>query len=335
MKIYQLVACLDEGISYSWMFRAESEWHVAAYIVDNYQDYPDVFRCLGLDEFSRYEEEKITPEILLNAIGESTIDGDSEHGFEFFEFQDSDIKSTNNSQLVPTSNYKKYLHILTGQQYFPYNNFVLFQDTNYDLLDKLVDFKENTYFYKDEIQKCFIDWLSKAQPINLEIKTKLEEIVKDSKYSTFDWIGFETIANYVVPLVNLAKINNHGYSAFYDRLLEGKLKDTYFKGRVDMCFATGYNSPHEIDFILHHNSYKGSASPRSALFTQMIVAMNNSNKNIMFGAFVNHGFWEMIVIEKNEKNVYNIDVYKSLSQQKLSDVEIIFQFISVFKKNEN
>lgn len=32
MKMYQLVACLDEGVIYSWLFRAESEWHVAKYI---------------------------------------------------------------------------------------------------------------------------------------------------------------------------------------------------------------------------------------------------------------------------------------------------------------
>ena len=34
IKIYQLVGCIDEGLSYSWHFRAKSEWHVDSSVAE-------------------------------------------------------------------------------------------------------------------------------------------------------------------------------------------------------------------------------------------------------------------------------------------------------------
>jgi len=332
MKLYQLVACLDEGISYSWLFKSESVWHIAAYVVENYQDYPKIFDLLGLDTYSRYEEEIITADILLNAIGESQIDGDSEYGFEFFEFEENDIKVINNAQLVPTSDYKKWLNPLTGHRNFAYNNFILFQDADYDILFNLIKIKEHYNYDKKNIYIGFKQWLEQGSEINETKRIILNQLIEDNSNTSFDLRSFETLANLVVPLVNLAKINDLRYKVFYDRLLEGKIKETFFKGRVDMCFAKGYNEPVDIDFILHHSSFKGSASPKAALLTQMIVAMLNADTKIMHGVYVGNSHWDFVLIEKDQDNVFNIHYYNGLSGQRLADLETIFQFISAFSK---
>ncbi len=334
MKLYQLVACLDEGISYSWLFKAESVWHIAAYLVDNYQDYPDVFSCLRLDMYSRYEEEKVTADVLLNAIGESHIDGDSEHGFEFYEFEEKDIKIVDNAQLVPTSNYKKWLNPLTGHRNYPYDNFILFQDADYDILFKKVKIEEHYVFDKKDVYDGFNQWIEQGLEINETIQTALIQLIDDTKYINSDWKTFETLAHLVVPIVNLCKINSFKYKVFYERLMEGMLNKTFFKGRVDMCIATGYNEPANIDFILYHSSLKGSASPKATLLTQMIVAMHNSNAKIMRGAYVSNSYWDFVLIEQDNENIFNIHYYNSLSGQKLKDLELIFKFISAFQKKQ-
>jgi len=331
MKLYQLVACLDEGVSYSWLFKAESVWHIAAYIVENYQDYPDMFRHLGLDPYSRFEEEKITPDILLNCIGESQIDGDSEYGYEFYEFEESDIQQVDNAHLIPTADYKKYLHPLTGHRNFPYDNFILFQNTDYKIISDIVKIEWDNH-YSDKIYEGFDTWLSEGVEIEENTKNVLHQLAKKSEGGHHDWQSFETLAKMVVPLVNLADIDTLNDSkVFYDRLLEGKVNNTFFKGRMDMCIGKGYNEPHHIKFILYHSSFKSTSSTISILAAQMLTAMQNDNLTEMRGACISRGHWDFILLTKDEQNVFHHYQYRGLSSQRPEQVETIYRFISALK----
>ncbi len=338
LKIYQLVACLDEGVSYSWHFRAKSEWHVAAYIVDNYWDYPEAFRYLGLEAYSRYEdEEPLTPEILLNAIGESSIDGDSAYGFEIFEMTEEEIVSTNNEDMLPTSeNTEVYSFQPTGHKNYPYKTFVPFHHLDYHDITKWVKLK---WLRLKELEgyEGFEEWLSKAPEITEEESVVLAKIAEKSQHYAYGETILDKLAKFAIPMVNLAEIEGDRYSVFYDRLLEGVVGDTFLKGRVAMMIGKGYGEPTEIDFILHESSFRGT--PNSAdyamIMGQMLVAMHfdkyGHKPTSMRGAYTMNRSWHTFILEKKEDNHFVLYEYDSLSLYRLEDIKKIYRFLKAFK----
>lgn len=339
MKMYQLVACLDEGVIYSWLFRAESEWHVAKYITDNYWDYPEVFKHLGLDANSYYEEEEpITPEVLLNSISESSIDGDSAYGYEIFEASDEDIIPTNNAELVPSEDYKLYLNHFTGHKNFPYKTFLPFHQVDGYVIDKLANFKWH-HHERLVIYQGFSDWLAKVPETEITENELivLEKLAKESSRYSWGTSIFDKLANFTVPLVQLAQISDFRYGVFYDRLLEGVVNEHLLKGRVAMLIGKDYGeTPAPVEFVLHCSSFRGSPNshPYAMLLAQMLVAMEKDNLSVMRGAYMLNSSWQFYMLEKDSAGVVHIHEYPSRSQGRLADVKEIFRFLKAFHKAE-
>ena len=84
-KIYLLVACTDEGIVKMWQFKARNERDVAAYICRYAWPYFEIFDRLGLVSYYDRSWETMEPEVFLEFVRRSRIDGDSTWGFEFYE----------------------------------------------------------------------------------------------------------------------------------------------------------------------------------------------------------------------------------------------------------
>lgn len=335
MKIYQLVECIDEGVMKSWLFRSESEWHVAKYITDNPWNYGDIFKELGLDAHSHYEEEEpITPEVLLNAIGESHIDGDSSAGYEIFEATDEEIIPTNNADLTPSEDYKIYLNHHTGHKNFPYKTYLPFHQVDGYVLKKLANFKWHR-FEKEDTYQGFTDWLAKMPESQLSenelvVLTKLAE--ESGRYSWGQTI-FDTLAKFCVPLIHLAKISDFRYGVFYDRLLEGVVNDHLLKGRVAMLIGKDYGeTPSPVEFVLHCSSFRGSPNshPYAILLAQMLVAMEKDKLTTMRGAYILNTCWHFYMLEKDAEGVVHIHEYPSLPCGRLEYVKVIFRFLKAF-----
>lgn len=339
MKIYQLVECIDEGVMNTWLFRAESEWHVAKYITDNYWNYYDLFKELGLDAHSHYEEEEpITPEVLLNAISESHVDGDSSSGFEIFETTDEEIIPTNNADLVPSEDYKIYLNHFTGHKNFPYKTFMPFHQVDGYVLKKLANFKWHRFEKENEYQG-FADWLAKVPESEITESELVifQKLADESRIYSWGTSIFDKLAKFTVSLVHLAKISDFRYGVFYDRLLEGVVNDHLLKGRVAMLIGKDYGeTPSPVEFVLHCSSFRGSPNshPYAILLAQMLVAMEKDKLTTMRGAYILNTCWHFYMLEKDGDGVVHIYEYPSMGQGSREDVKTIYRFLKAFRKGE-
>jgi hypothetical protein len=340
MKIYQVVGCLDEGVSRSWHFRAKSKWHVAEYMVRNYQNYPEIFDDLGIETYSRYGEiDEITPEVLLTAIGDSHIDGDSAYGYEIFELEEEDIQTTDNEHLNAPDDHKKWLWCATGDKHFPHRNFALFHEINFYALKNLVKMDWNRYEQEGN-EEYFSEWLAQCPEITEAEEQKLAELVEKAAFYRNYNKGFETLAKFVVPLVNLANIDNHTYQVFYDRIIEATINNFLLKGRIDMCIGKGWYEPHNIDFILHHAHLQDHLGhPLSTLLAQMLAAMVEFERQEIRGAYVMNSIWHFVAIVKKSDTDFRLYEYRggSLSADRIKGAKEIYRFIKAFqsKATEN
>lgn len=337
MKIYQVVGCLDEGVSRSWHFRAESPWHVAEYITRHYQDYPELFEDLGIEVFSRYREiAPLTPEVILNAIDESCIDGDSAYGYEIFSMDEEDILTTDNAHLNPPKDLKDFMFTSTGDKHFPYRKFALFHQMNFYALNKFVTINWNRVV-EEGTENYFETWLAKYPELTTEEEKTLQILAKKATYHRNYRRGFETLAKFVVPLLNLAAIDNHNYKVFYDEILEGTLNGFFVKGRVDMCIGKGWHEPHNIDFIMHHNEMQDFlGNPLSTLIAQLLAAMYEFKRQEIKGAYVLNSTWYFVGIEKTGEHTFRLyESYKyTFREEKFEDTVKIYRFIKAFHRAE-
>jgi hypothetical protein len=337
MKIYQVVGCLDEGVSRSWHFRAETEWHVAEFIARNYQNYPDLFDDLGIEVYSRYgDAEPITAEVILNAIDESHIDGDSAYGYEIFEMEESDIITTDNAHLNPPKDYEDFLFTCTGDKHFPYRKFALFHQMNFYALDKFVKINWNRMEKEGSIE-YFEAWLAKYPELNQEEEKVLKALSEKAVYHRNYSRGFETLAKFAVPLMNLAAIDNHNYKVFYDTVFEGTINKFFVKGRIDMCIGKGWYEPHNIDFIVHHTHAQDHLGhPLSTLIAKLLAALYEFDRQEIKGAYVMHSTWHFVGIEKTGEHEFRLyESYQyTFREEKFEDTAKIYRFIKAFHKAE-
>ena len=88
-KIFILTESIDEGITYMWHFQVASKYEMAQFILKNITHYDNMGMFDGISwqsGLSRwYRNKQLTPETLLEAIDNSSIDGDSESRFEIHE----------------------------------------------------------------------------------------------------------------------------------------------------------------------------------------------------------------------------------------------------------
>ena len=89
MKIFILTESIDEGITRMWHFQVTSKYEMAKFIIANLSHYDNIDMFTGISWQSGLhswrKSEQFTPETLLKAINNSSIDGDSESRFEIHE----------------------------------------------------------------------------------------------------------------------------------------------------------------------------------------------------------------------------------------------------------
>lgn len=107
-RIIILTESIDEGILYMWYFHTENKYTMAQYILQHLDKYEEMFKGIswqsGLYEWRR--SGNCTPETLLLAIDNSSIDGDSESRFQIHEIdpektgeEAEDVTWTNDEEL--------------------------------------------------------------------------------------------------------------------------------------------------------------------------------------------------------------------------------------------
>ena len=83
-KLFILCECIDEGVIRMWHFQVDSKREMAQYIIDHIDNYDEMFKGItwhsGMSRWRRREEH--TPETFLQAIDKTSIDSDSESGFQ-------------------------------------------------------------------------------------------------------------------------------------------------------------------------------------------------------------------------------------------------------------
>ncbi|GEM_PF-1880682 len=88
-KIFILTESIDEGITRLWHFQVTDKYEMAEFILANLARYDDMGMFDGISWqsglFRWRRGEQITPDTLLRAIDQSSIDGDSESRFEIHE----------------------------------------------------------------------------------------------------------------------------------------------------------------------------------------------------------------------------------------------------------
>lgn len=100
MVLFQLISCLDEGVSSTRVIEAPSLEVVLTDIIANPKKYVNVTRNvevysdgkrLQLDEILNGQSFKLTPESLLKLIGTSRVDGDSGYSLDIFEIEVDEV----------------------------------------------------------------------------------------------------------------------------------------------------------------------------------------------------------------------------------------------------
>jgi len=90
-QIFILTESIDEGIMRMWHFQAANKHEMAQFIIANINRYDNMGMFDGISWQSGlyrwYRNKQLTPETLLEAISNSSIDGDSESRFEIHEIE--------------------------------------------------------------------------------------------------------------------------------------------------------------------------------------------------------------------------------------------------------
>jgi hypothetical protein len=88
-KLFILTESIDEGVMHMWHFQVASKYEMAQFIIKNLSRYDNMGMFDGISWQSGlycwYRSQPLTPESLLEAIDNSSIDGDSESRFEIHE----------------------------------------------------------------------------------------------------------------------------------------------------------------------------------------------------------------------------------------------------------
>ncbi len=88
-KIFILTESIDEGITRMWHFQVPNKYEMAQFIIANITHYNNMGMFDGISWQSGlyrwYRNRAFSPETLLKAIDNSSIDGDSESRFEIHE----------------------------------------------------------------------------------------------------------------------------------------------------------------------------------------------------------------------------------------------------------
>jgi len=234
------------------------------------------------------------------------------------------------------------------------NNFICKLKRFWNAKKKLLLYKNKVYLLRPKLgiemnwnrmnkegsEKYFENWLKEYPQISAEEEKALQILSEKSRYNHNYNRGFDALAKFVVPLMNLAAIDTHNYNVFYDCVLEGKIKDFFVKGRIDMCMGKGWHEPHNIDFIWHHNQAQDHLGhPLSTLLAQLLAAMYEFKRQEIRGAYVLNSTWHFVGIEKTGEHTFRLyeSYHYSFREQHFEDVKKIYRFIKAFtpKKDEN
>ncbi|MEO0043629.1 MAG: hypothetical protein RL329_3077 [Bacteroidota bacterium] len=311
-KIFILTVSLDEGVSDLWHFKAESELSVAQYIVNHQTIYAELLDYLPLGK----KTEQLTAATLLRLIDESSIDGDSAYGFQWFEMQTKDITKVPNDVSI--------------ERHEPINPHFISEE-------QLESLAKVEWLYRSEetaFQQLFHDAAELSASEQHFIKNMENECRNSRIYNAFR--DEKSIFSFIAPIVHQIKQSSKGdiHETAHNVTIQTTIDDKPIQTTIDwMVHKCDYGDDEvELPLMAVEASWKRPDSIREdqVILAKMIVLMNHfpTIQSLYGGYFWGASNFHFCELRRNDTGTFDFHTSKGFSvSHELTEIYSAFKHI--------
>ena len=194
-----------------------------------------------------------------------------------------------------------------------------FSDMNYKIIRKILDIK---FIFDQEI---FNEWFNyKYEIVDWELKF-LTRLLKSHKYNLKYYNEVQLKSQFISPLLSLVDFTEGEFRGWYERHLSGIVNNYALAGNTDFMVATGELEPEKpYFFIQEFKKHLTKSNPLEQVLTEMAVAMEINQKNILRGTYNVGKIWYFVILEKTKQNKFQYYESDSFDSSKINELKQIF-----------
>jgi hypothetical protein len=296
-KIFILTVSLDEGVSDLWHFKAENELSIAQYIVDHATIYAELLDYLPIGK----KTNQLTAATLLRLIEDSSIDGDSAYGFQWFEMDTTDMVEVPNDVSIPT-NEPIHPHFISEKQ-----------------LKSLAKVK---WFHRSEettFQQLFHDAAELSESEQHFIKNMENESRNSRIYNAFR--DEKSIFSFIAPIIHQIKQSSKGdiHETAHNVTIQTMVDDKPIQTTIDwMIHKCDYGDDEvELPLMAVEANWKRPASIRDdqVILAKMIAIMHHfpALTSLYGGYFWGASSFHFCELRRNNTKTFDFHTSKGFS----------------------
>jgi hypothetical protein len=311
-KIFILTVSLDEGVSDLWHFKAESELSVAQYIVNHQTIYAELLDYLPLGK----KTHQLTAATLLRLIEDSSIDGDSAYGFQWFEMDATDIVDVPNDVSIDTDE-PINPHFISKQQ-----------------LKSLAKVKWLHHSEEPTFQHLFYTATELSESEQQFIKNMENECRNARIYNAFR--DEKSIFSFIAPIIHQIKQSSKGdiHETAHNLTIQTTIADKPIQTTIDwMIHKCDYGDDEvELPLMAVEANWKRPASIRGdqVILAKMIALMHHfpTVQSLYGGYFWGASNFHFCELRRNDRGTFDFHTSKGFSvSHELTEIYKAFNYI--------
>jgi hypothetical protein len=143
----------------------------------------------------------------------------------------------------------------------------------------------------------------------------------------------ELIAKIIAPILNRVDFNfpEKEIRDWYEVSLYFEKDGRVLKGRCDYAVAEGVDTPKTPLFFIQEFKPSSSTHPEYQLLSEMVVALQSSRENLIFGAYIMGTVWVFMAL-KRDKESYLYQTSKKYDLMEVDEGETIFRTLQSLRQ---
>ena len=194
-----------------------------------------------------------------------------------------------------------------------------FSEMDRKILKEILEIK---FIFSREI---FNDWFNYKYEISDYENKFLTTLIESHKYHLQYYNEVQLKSQFIIPLLNSVNFITKDFRGWYERNLTGIVNNYELKGNTDFMVATGELEPEKpYFFIQEFKKHLTKSNPLEQVLTEMAVAMEINQKNILRGSYNVGKIWNFVILEKTKQNKFQYYESKSFDSSEINELKQIF-----------